>query len=123
MPIKNLFDRKLLLLYLFILVALGCLFWDCLPNPLFNDATSTVIEDRKDNLLGAMVTADGQWRFPYDSVVSPKFKKCIITFEDKRFYHHPGIDVLALMRATWQHITFQKTRSGGSTITTQVIRL
>ena len=34
--------------------------------------------------------------FPYDEHVPDKFSKCIITFEDKRFYYHPGVDPVAL---------------------------
>jgi penicillin-binding protein 1C len=99
------------------------LFWNCLPKKLFSDSTSTVLLDRKGDLLGAQVAADGQWRFPYDDHVSEKFKKCIVQFEDRRFYHHPGVDPAALIRAVWSHISRRRVKSGGSTLTMQVIRL
>ena len=52
-----------------------------------------------------------------------KFVKCITTFEDKRFFYHPGIDPLAMARAIEQNLSGRKVVSGGSTLTMQVIRL
>lgn len=103
--------------------ALFIAFWFCLPDRLFNKPTSFVIESREGELLGAAIANDGQWRFPSNDTVPEKFAKCIIAFEDKRFYSHPGIDVFALARAIRQNINKGKTVSGGSTITMQVIRL
>ncbi len=70
--------------------ALYTCFYFCLPSKLFNAPTCFVIEDKDGNLLNASIAADGQWRFPYDENVPDKFIKCITTFEDKRFYSHPG---------------------------------
>jgi penicillin-binding protein 1C len=98
-------------------------FWLCLPGKLFVTPTSFVIEDEQQNLLGATIATDGQWRFPYDEEVPDKFAKCITTFEDKRFNYHPGIDPIAMGRAIWQNLRGRKVVSGGSTLTMQVIRL
>lgn len=84
---------------------------------------STVIYSADNELLGAKVAKDGQWRFPKNESVSNKFIKCITTFEDKRFYYHFGIDVFALIRAVSQNIKHKKTISGGSTITMQMVRI
>jgi len=108
---------------LFILMTLLLLFWFCLPARLFNSPTSFVIDDSDDVLLGAAIATDGQWRFPYNAYVPDKFKQCIIAFEDKRFEHHPGVDVLAFGRAIRQNLGAGRITSGGSTITMQVIRL
>ena len=99
------------------------LFWFCLPKRLFHNPTSYIIDDAKGQLLGAAIAADGQWRFPYDSIVPDKFKKCIIAFEDKRFEHHWGVDVLAFGRAIRQNLKAGHVISGGSTIPMQVVRL
>ncbi len=99
------------------------IFWFSLPEVLFNDPTSTVIEDRNGTLLGAKIAADGQWRFPYDGNVPGKFKTAIIEFEDNRFYQHPGVNPFSLIRALWQNIRSGSVVSGGSTLTMQVIRL
>lgn len=98
-------------------------FYLSLPRPLFNSPTSFVIEDAEGNLLSASIAADGQWRFPYNENVPEKFATCITTFEDKRFFYHPGVDPLAMARAVWQNATGRKVVSGGSTLTMQVVRL
>ncbi|HFC01065.1 MAG TPA: penicillin-binding protein 1C, partial [Phaeodactylibacter sp.] len=95
----------------------------CLPTPLFNDPTCMVLEDKDGNLLGARIAADGQWRFPQIDSVPDKFAQAIITFEDKRFYSHIGVDIIAFFRAIKQNIYNKKIVSGGSTLTMQTIRL
>ncbi|MGB9747356.1 MAG: penicillin-binding protein 1C [Bacteroidales bacterium] len=94
-----------------------------LPKPLFRVSYATILEDARGNLLGAKIAADGQWRFPPPDSLPWRYKKAIIAFEDKRFYSHPGFDVRALVRALIQNIKAGEIRSGGSTITMQVIRL
>jgi len=113
---------KVIIILSFLFVC-GLLFWFCLPKQLFNSPTSYVIDDANGQLLGASIAADGQWRFPPNSEVPEKFKQCIITFEDKRYMHHLGFDVLAFGRAIRQNFHSRKVQSGGSTITMQVIRL
>jgi penicillin-binding protein 1C len=105
------------------LLVLLLLFWFCLPKRLFNSPTSYIIDDDKGQLLGAAIAPDGQWRFPYDTLVPEKFKQCIIAFEDKRFEHHSGVDFLAFGRAIRQNLRAGHISSGGSTITMQVIRI
>src|SRR5690606_10615218 len=99
------------------------IFYLSLPKPLFRSPTSFVIEDASGKLLAASIATDGQWRFPAPEEVPEKFKKCIITFEDKRFLFHPGIDPFALARAIRQNISGGRVVSGGSTISMQVIRM
>lgn len=98
-------------------------FWFCLPDPLFTESTSYVIEDREGQLLGATVASDGQWRFPAGDTVPEKFAQCIITYEDKRFHSHVGVDPVAMLRAVYKNITQRRVVSGGSTLSMQVIRL
>ena len=82
-----------------------------------------MIEDADGNLLSASIATDGQWRFPSNENVPDKFIACITTFEDKRFFYHPGIDPIALSRAIYQNATGKKVVSGGSTLSMQVIRM
>ena len=93
------------------------------PKQLFNSPASTVITDVSGNLLGARIATDGQWRFPLNDTVPYKFKQAIITFEDKYFYYHFGINPFSIIRALAQNIKARHVVSGGSTITAQVIRL
>ena len=99
------------------------IFWFSLPDPLFNNPTCTVIEDRQGELLGARIADDGQWRFPYNEEIPEKFRHAIISFEDQYFYYHPGINPYSLIRAAIANIRSGRIISGGSTLTMQVIRL
>ena len=106
-----------------LLITILLLFWFSIPDPLFNDPTCTVIEDREGELLGAKIAEDGQWRFPYNQDVPEKFKISVISFEDRLFYFHPGFNPYSLIRAIKSNIKAGRIISGGSTITMQVIRL
>lgn len=106
-----------------ILALLLLVWWLALPRPLFDVPISTVLEDRGGQLLSARIAADGQWRFPAIDTVPEKLATCIVRFEDRRFYRHPGIDLRALLRASRQNLRAGRVVSGGSTLTMQVIRL
>ena len=95
----------------------------CLPNKLFTKPTSTVITSNNNELLGALIAKDGQWRFPYNDVVPEKFKTCLIQFEDEHFYQHPGFNPVSIFKALIQNLQAGSVKRGGSTITQQVIRL
>lgn len=96
---------------------------NCLPEHLFDDSTSTVLLDRKGNLLGAKIAADGQWRFPEKESVPAKFAVCLVEYEDKSFYTHAGISASGVGRAMVQNFRKKKIVSGGSTITMQLARI
>ena len=49
--------------------------------------------------------------------------KALVAVEDKRFFQHPGIDPLALIRAVGQNLRNRAVISGASTLSTQVIRM
>jgi penicillin-binding protein 1C len=105
-------------------LALVLLLWlFCLPRPLFDKPLSVVLESRDGQLLGARIASDGQWRFPVCDTVPEKYAACVVAFEDKRFWWHPGVDPLSLARACWLNLRRQRVVSGGSTLTMQVIRL
>jgi penicillin-binding protein 1C len=98
-------------------------YYFCLPNTLFNDPYSTVLEDYQGELLSASIASDGQWRFPEMDTVPEKFAKAVVAYEDKRFWNHPGIDVLSFGRAIRQNLIERRVVSGASTIDMQIIRL
>lgn len=114
--------RKHLLLLAVIVLGAGYLF--CLPRNLFKGVScSTVVTDRSGQLLGARIAEDGQWRFPPCDSVPSRYERCLVSFEDRRFYWHPGVDPGALARALISNVKAGHVQSGGSTITMQVIRL
>ncbi len=98
-------------------------YYFCLPKQLFKDPTATVITSKNDELLGAQIAKDGQWRFPHNDSIPEKFKTCIIQFEDEYFYKHPGFNPVSIFKALRENLKSDGIKRGGSTITQQVIRL
>lgn len=116
-------NRKNILLLCAVLAGLILIALLLRPGTLFDDPVCAVLESRDGQLLGARIAADGQWRFPASDSVPEKFATCIVTFEDKRFWHHPGVDPLAIARSLRLNTRQGEVRSGASTLTMQTIRL
>jgi penicillin-binding protein 1C len=93
------------------------------PLPRFHQPLSTVVRASDGSLLGARIADDGQWRFPHSESLPSKFEKALLTFEDRWFRYHPGINPVSLGRAAYHNIRKGEIVSGGSTITMQVARL
>ena len=74
--------------------------------------------------LRAFPTADGRWRFAAKiDEIDPQFIEALIAVEDKRFYDHFGVDLLAVSRAIRSVVATGEVVSGASTITMQAARL
>ena len=93
---------------------------------------STIIYDRHNKLMGAKISKDGQWRFPFDisnkqfnkeNHIPYKFEKAILLFEDEFFYYHIGFNPVSIIKALFKNIKKQKKFSGASTISLQISRL
>lgn len=95
----------------------------CLPDRMFEAPYATVVTDRNGELLGARIAADGQWRFPAADTVAGKFATCLVTFEDRYFHYHWGVNPWAMGRAVVQNVRAGRVVSGGSTLTMQTVRL
>jgi penicillin-binding protein 1C len=95
------------------------------PAPLGRDLeVSTLVLDRNGKLLRAYLTSEGRWRLAATKdQVDPRYLDALLTYEDKRFYYHRGVDPLAMARAAFQLVTHGRIVSGGSTLTMQVARL
>lgn len=106
-----------------IILVLLIAYYFCLPKQLFKTPTATVITSATNDLLGAQIAKDGQWRFPHNDSVPEKFKTCIIQFEDEYFYKHPGFNPVSIFKALRKNLKSGGVKRGGSTLTQQVVRL
>lgn len=89
----------------------------------YHDQSVRVL-DRDGQLLRIYPTADEHFRFRTDEKpVDQRLIEMLVGFEDRRFWWHPGVDPLALLRALGQLVRHGEVISGGSTITMQVARL
>ncbi|MGY2256177.1 peptidoglycan glycosyltransferase PbpC [Pseudomonas reactans] len=94
------------------------------PLPLPKDDLARVVLAEDGTPLWRFADANGVWRYPVQtSDVSPYYLDALLTYEDRWFYQHPGVNPLALARATWQNLTGARVVSGGSTLSMQVARL
>lgn len=94
-----------------------------IPRELFNVSYSTLLYTSEGELLGARIAPDGQWRFPASESLPEKFVTCLLNYEDKRFFFHPGIDPVAVIRAIRINSKAGRVVSGGSTLTMQLARI
>ncbi len=124
MPKKN-------ILKLLLFVILGCLFvftaslFVPLPKDDFSHRSvqSLRVEDRNGIVLREFLNDEqgrGEWK-PLSSIAIP-LEQATIAVEDKRFYYHPGVDPIAIARSIVQNFAALRFKSGGSTLSQQVIR-
>lgn len=84
---------------------------------------STRIVDAEGRLLHEYLSSELERLHWVDlSDVSPDFLRTIVFKEDRRFYNHPGVDPLAILRAAYSNFTEGRVVSGGSTISMQLAR-
>ncbi|MBC8041893.1 MAG: penicillin-binding protein 1C [Rhizobacter sp.] len=82
------------------------------------------ITDRNGNLLRDVPGSDFSRSQPVSlRELPPEFIAATLAAEDKHFYTHFGIDILATLRAVWQNLSAMRVVSGASTITQQTARL
>ncbi len=94
------------------------------PLPLPADDLARVVLAEDGTPLWRFADADGVWRYPVTvDEVSPLYLQALLTYEDRWFYRHPGVNPLALGRAAWQNLSGGRVLSGGSTLSMQVARL
>jgi len=125
--------RKRILWVLLGLVGLGALLHfgtvgilEGLGKPLLANpsAGSQAVFDRRGGLLRLSLAPDEKFRLwtPL-SEISPDLIRGTLLYEDKSFFSHPGVDLLALVRAFVRTYVLRGNRIGGSTITMQLARL
>lgn len=95
-----------------------------LPDPHqlsdFKMPAATLIYDRNNTLLYSAY--DNSYRIPVSLQSVPKtLIDATIATEDKRFYSHPGVDPIAIVRAIFQNSSREYT-SGASTISQQLAK-
>ncbi len=85
---------------------------------------SQIVLASDSTVIHAFLSSDEKWRMKTElPEITPLLRKSIIYKEDKYFYYHPGINIIAIFRAIFNNINQQKRTSGASTITMQVARL
>lgn len=96
-----------------------------LPPPLQRvREVSPVVVDQNGEWLMAFTTRGGTWRLEARlDEIDLEFQRRLIAIEDARFWFHPGVDPIALARASVSYARAGRVTQGGSTITMQLARL
>lgn len=86
--------------------------------------SSKMILDRNGEMLRAFLASDDMWRIrvTHDEI-SPDLRKAVLSFEDRYFNWHFGINPFAIIRAAAANLRAGRVVQGGSTITMQVARM
>ncbi|WP_313374110.1 peptidoglycan glycosyltransferase PbpC [Pantoea sp. CTOTU50773] len=94
------------------------------PLPLQEVQPARVVVAEDGTPLWRFADKQGVWRYPVTlEEVSPDYIQALLTYEDRWFWHHPGINPMAIVRAIGQNLLHHGIVSGGSTLTMQVARL
>ncbi len=84
---------------------------------------SRAVYSAQNELLRLTLASDEQYRLWTPLAhIAPSYLESVITYEDRYFYQHQGINPLALARATWVTYIQRSRRMGGSTLTMQLAR-
>jgi penicillin-binding protein 1C len=85
---------------------------------------SPVITDRHGVPMARLVLPTFQRASPVGlEEVPADLVACTLAAEDKRFWKHGGVDVLATVRAAWDMLRTREVVSGASTVTQQLIKI
>lgn len=94
------------------------------PELLRYQSTSRAYFDRQGRLLRLTLADDDRYRLHVPLAdIAPALREATLLYEDRDYYHHPGVDPLALLRAFWSSYIVRERPVGASTITMQVARL
>lgn len=121
--IKKIAVRALIALSVLIGILLILVFAVPMPERLLSPHSQVI---RYENGIPAYVflSDDDKWRMTINkTAIDPGYLEALIRYEDKRFYSHFGIDLLALGRAFFVNLSKGRVVSGASTITMQLVRM
>ena len=117
---KNIAALLISLISLFILFIIFDYFFPIKTNINY----SSIVVSNDGTIIHSFLNNKDKWRMKTElDEISPVLKKTIIYKEDKYFYYHPGINLIAITRAIFNNVVKYKRTSGASTITMQVARM
>lgn len=86
-------------------------------------STGAVLRDRHGVVLRELRADDGaRARWVTLDAAGDRVARAVVAAEDRRFYRHPGVDPLAMIRAAGQALVQRRVVSGASTLTQQLAR-
>ena len=117
--VKHPFAHVLIALVAIIVIAIRC--W---PHSTLAQAvgSSRAVYAQGGELMRLTLAPDGQYRLWVPLArIAPTLVEAVLTYEDRYFFWHPGVNPAALVRSSWNMANGQR-RQGGSTLTMQLAR-
>lgn len=105
---------------------LALLIYDAARLDLRGPAPTYLLLDRNGRFLAELGAAEeeaGEYGYWPIAELPPRVVAAALALEDRRFYKHPGVDLLAIGRAIGQNLSDGHRVSGASTIAMQLARL
>ncbi len=88
------------------------------------EADSVVVEWVDGEPAHVFLAADGRWRLETRlERVDSHYLDALLAYEDKRFWGHGGVDLVAVLRAMGSNLRRGRVVSGASTLTMQLVRM
>jgi penicillin-binding protein 1C len=95
-----------------------------LPHAALHRPPATIVYDRDGEPLRIFLPRDEKYRFPVTlDDVPPELIRALIASEDRHYHRHPGVDPLAMLRASISNVRARRVVSGASTIPMQIARM
>ena len=111
------FKKMLKILFILFLIGLSIsLVFIGAGYSMYKEAIEAVPLDEK------MAEIKSKENYTYIEELPQMYIQAVISVEDRRFYDHPGIDIIAIGRATINDIKAMSFVEGGSTITQQLAK-
>lgn len=105
------------------LIFVGSAAWAPLPARLAAPP-STVVTWRDGATAHVFLAPDDRWRMAVTGDdVDPDYLNALVALEDGRFWWHPGVDPIAVVRAAFGNLRAGRVESGASTLTMQLVRM
>jgi penicillin-binding protein 1A len=84
-------------------------------------AQSSLVYGANGSLIGVLPAVENRTEVGRDAI-SPWVPKATVAIEDRRFYHHGGVDPVGILRALVADVSAGRIVQGGSTITQELVR-
>ncbi len=95
-----------------------------LPSALLESDYSTLYLDSQNRLLRISLSTSEKYRIRLSlNEISDNVKHGFLAYEDKHFYHHPGVNPYALLRSALCNVRHGRVVMGGSTLTMQIAKM
>ncbi|MFL5915350.1 MAG: transglycosylase domain-containing protein [Gaiellaceae bacterium] len=85
------------------------------------EAQSSLVYGANGSLIGVLPAVENRTEVGREAI-SPWMPKATVAIEDRRFYHHGGVDPVGILRALVADVSAGHIVQGGSTITQELVR-